>query len=172
MNSILDDDTKFRKVTFKKKNKELGYLLDKQEEIVTLLKELKDSNVITDSIFDNLKPCGSYPGVLYGLCKVHKGVKSGDESPPFRPTLSAINTPSYKIAKFLVPLLADLTKNKYVSKDSFEFTKNVRNQNPAFLWFLFSPMYLTMKLKTLVKKNFLEDKRSIMDFLENNLKNY
>ena len=130
MNSILDDDTKFRKVTFKKKNKELNYLLDKQEEIVTLLKELKDSNVITDSIFDNLKPCGSYPGVLYGLCKVHKGVKPGDESPPFRPILSAINTPSYKIAKFLVPLLADLTKNKYVSKDSFEFAKNVRNQNP------------------------------------------
>ena len=123
MNSILDDDTKFRKVTFKKKNKELDYLLDKQEEIVTLLKELKDSNVITDSIFDNLKPCGSYPGVLYGLCKVHKGVKPGDESPPFRPILSAINTPSYKIAKCLVPLLADLTKNKYVSKDSFEFAK-------------------------------------------------
>ena len=85
MNSILYDDTKFRKVTFKKKNKELDYLLDKQEEIVTLLKELKDSNVITDSIFDNLKPCGSYPWVLYGLCKVHKGVKPGDESPPFRP---------------------------------------------------------------------------------------
>ena len=60
MNSILDDDTKFRKVTFKKKNKELDYLLVKQEEIVSFLKELKDSNVITDSIFDNLKPCGSY----------------------------------------------------------------------------------------------------------------
>ena len=130
MNSILDDDTEFRKVSFKKKNKELDYLLDKQEEIVTLLKELKDSNVNTDTIFDNLKPCGSYPGVLYGLCKVHKGVKPGDESPPFRPILSAINTPSYKIAKFLVPLLADLTKNKYVSKDSFEFAKNVRNKNP------------------------------------------
>ena len=90
MNSILDDETKFRKVTFKKKNKELDHLLDKQEEIVTLLKELKDSNVITDSIFDNLKPCGSYPGVLYGLCKVQKGVKPGDT------ILSAINTPSYK----------------------------------------------------------------------------
>ena len=64
------------------------------------------------------------------IIQVHKGVKPGDESPPFRPILSAINTPSYKIAKFLVPLLADLTKNKYVSKDSFEFAKNVRNQNP------------------------------------------
>ena len=130
MNSILNDGTKFRQVTFKKKNKELDYLLDKQEEIVTFLKELKDSKVITDAIFNDLKPCGSYPGVLYGLCKVHKGIKPGDESPPFRPILSAINTPSYKIAKYLVPLLSSLTKNKFVSKDSFEFAKNVRNQNP------------------------------------------
>ena len=130
MERILDDKTKFCKVTFKKKNKELDYLLDKQEEIVDFLKELKESNVITDSVFNDLKPCGSNPGVLYGLCKVHKGIKPGDESPPFRPILSAINTPSYKLAKFLVPLLSDLTKNKYVSKDSFEFAKNIRNQNP------------------------------------------
>ena len=77
---------------------------------------------------NHLKPCGSQPGVLYGLCKVHKG--SDGQSPPFRPILSAINTPSYKIAKFLVPMLSELTKNKYVSKDSFEFAKNVREQNP------------------------------------------
>ena len=50
--------------------------------------------------------------------------------PPFRPILSAINAPSYKIAKFLTPLLAKLTKNEFVSKDSFEFARVVRNQNP------------------------------------------
>ena len=27
-------------------------------------------------------------------------------------------------------MLSELTKNKYVSKDSFEFAKNVREQNP------------------------------------------
>ena len=117
-------------LNFKKKNKELDYILDNQGEIVTFLKDLKDSDVISESTFNSLKPSGSHPGVLYGLCKVHKGVKPGEESPPFRPILSAINTPSYNIAKIVVPMLSDLTKNKYVSKDSFEFAKNVRNHNP------------------------------------------
>ena len=125
MNNILNDDTKFVKVTFGKRNKELDYLLDKQDKIVTFLKKLGDSGVITDYVLNNLKPCGSQPGVLYGLCKVYKG--SDDQSPPL---LSAINTPSYKIPKFLVPMLPELTKNKYISKDSFEFAKNVREQNP------------------------------------------
>ena len=73
-----------------------------------------------------MKPFGSQPGVVYGLCKVHKD--SDGQSPPFRPILLAINAPSYKIAKFLVPMLPELTKN--VSKDSFGFAKNVREQNP------------------------------------------
>ena len=113
-----------------KKNEELDYLLDKQGDIVDFLKELRDSKVISDLEFNNLKPCGSQPGVLYGLYKVHKGVGPDGDSSPFRPILSAINTPSYKIAKFLVPMLSSLTKNKYVSKDSFDFAKNVREQNP------------------------------------------
>ena len=41
MSSILNDDTKFKKVTLEKQNKELDYLLDKQEEIVNFLTELK-----------------------------------------------------------------------------------------------------------------------------------
>ena len=66
-------------------------------------------------------------GVLYGLCKVHK--ESTGNSPLLRPILSAINTPSYKLAKFFIPLLSDLTKNDYVSKDSFSFAQGVRSQN-------------------------------------------
>ena len=62
---------------------------------------------------------------------MHKGVSADGSPPPFRPILSAINTPSYKIAKFLTPLLSNLTKNEFVSKDSFEFARVVRNQNPA-----------------------------------------
>ena len=83
MNSILNDDTKFEKVNFSKRNKELDYILDKQEKITNFLKELKDSNVITKTVFENLKPSGTQPGVLYGLCKVHKGISAEGESPPF-----------------------------------------------------------------------------------------
>ena len=86
--------------------------------------------MITETVFNQLKPSGSQPGVLYGLCKVHKGVSADGSPPPFRPILSAINTPSYKIAKFLTPLLSKLTKNEFVSKDSFEFARVIRNQNP------------------------------------------
>ena len=52
---------------------------------------------------------GSNPGILYGLCKVHKTVV--DVSPPFRPILSATGTPTYKLAKYLVPKLASITAN-------------------------------------------------------------
>ena len=63
----------------------------------------------------------------YGLCKVHKVVTEG--IPPFRPILSAINTPAYHVAKFFVPVLSNLTKNKFILKDSFEFAANIRKQN-------------------------------------------
>ena len=118
LNNILSDKTKFVQVEFDKRNKELDYLLNKQNEIKKFLEELKSTGVISGVVFKNLNPCGSQPGVLYGLCKVHKA--SDGQSPPFRPILSAINTPSYKIAKFLVPLLSEFTKYKFVSKDSFE----------------------------------------------------
>ena len=128
MNNILNDETKFTKVRFNKINKELDYLLKKQNEIKVFLEELESKGVLSAGVCKILNPSGSQSGVLYGLCKVHKG--SDGQSPPFRPILSAINTSSYKIAKFLVPLLSDLTKNKFVSKDSFNFAQNVRLQNP------------------------------------------
>ena len=76
MNSILNDETKFQKVTFCKKrhkNSELDYILEKEEEISKFLNELNDCKLISDEVYKKLKPSGSQPGVLYGLCKVHKG---------------------------------------------------------------------------------------------------
>ena len=98
MESILSDTFKFQEVKFDKINEELDYLLDEEKEIRKFLKELKDKNVINDSEFKFLNPCGSQPGVLYGLCKVHK--ESIGNSPLFHPILSDINTPSYKLANF------------------------------------------------------------------------
>ena len=70
---------------------------------------------------------GSRPGFLYGLCKVHKAIV--DTCPPFRPILSAIGTPTYKIAKFLVPVLNCLTVNEFTIKDSFAFAKEIVDQD-------------------------------------------
>ena len=54
-------------------------------------------------------PLGSHFGILYGFAKVHKQLVNN--CPPFRPTLSAIGTPAYNIAKFLAPIVKPLTTN-------------------------------------------------------------
>ena len=63
---------------------------------------------------------------MYGLPKIHR------ESTPLRPILSANNTPSYNLSKFLVSKLTSLTTNEYTLKNSYEFSeyiKTLRNAN-------------------------------------------
>ena len=79
--------------------------------------------------YKKLKPRASSFGVLYGFCKTHKKVL--DKCPPFRPILSAIKTPSYNLAKFLVPLIELITKNIFTVK-KFEFSGEICEQNPEY----------------------------------------
>ena len=74
-----------------------------------------------------IKVTGSRPGIFYGLCKLHKAVT--DICLPFRPILSAIGTPSYKIAKFLVLKLSSVTFNEFTVKDSFAFAEEIVYQD-------------------------------------------
>ena len=73
----------------------------------------------------DLNPSGSRPGIMYGLAKVHRIVTGG--LPSFRTILSAIGTPTYKLAKFLVPILEPLTTNEYAIKDSFTFAEELQS---------------------------------------------
>ena len=41
--------------------------------------------------------------------------------------LSAISTPTYNLAKFLVPILSPLNVNKFTSYDSFSFAEDIVN---------------------------------------------
>ena len=66
-----------------------------------------------------MKQRGSRFGILYGLCKVHKQLV--DNCPLFRSIMSAIKTPTYSIAKFLVPLLELITTNLNNVKNRFKF---------------------------------------------------
>ena len=62
---------------------------------------------------------------LYGSAKVHKPII--DNCPSFRPILSAIGTPTYNLAKFLVPILSPLTVSEFTVYDSFSFAEEVVN---------------------------------------------
>ena len=96
-----------------------------ENKIVQLLKRLKEKQEISDKVYNELYHTRSKPGILYGLCKIHKSIVDG--VPPFRPILSAIGTPTYKLAKFFVPLLVPLTYNQYTIKDSFSFCEELKH---------------------------------------------
>ena len=77
-----------------------------------------------------MKPRGSRFGTLYGLCKVHKQLV--DNCPTFGPIMSAIKTPRYNLAKFLVLLIEPITNKINTVKNKFEFAKKkVADQDPG-----------------------------------------
>ena len=125
MDNLLNDTRKFEKINLK--NDGISNFAINQEKRVDILKKLVVSNSISEETRRSLKPVGTRPGIMYGLCKVHKDII--DNCPPFRPILSAINTPTYKLAKCLVPILKSLTSNEYMVKDSFAFAEEIVEQD-------------------------------------------
>ena len=70
MENILKDKTNFEKVDIKTRT--LNFQVNHQKRINDTLKRLKSSGSLTDKQYKKIKAVGSRPGVLYGLCKVHK----------------------------------------------------------------------------------------------------
>ena len=127
MESLLSNKAKFEKVYTKKRL--LNFTVNHEKQINEYLKSLKSSGALSVEQHKKIKAVGSRPGVLYGLCKVHKNIV--DRCPPFRPILSAIGTPSYKIAKFLVPRMNSITSNEFTVKDTFCFAKEIVEQDSS-----------------------------------------
>ena len=121
MESLLSNKAKFEKVATKKGL--LNFTVNHEKRINEYLKSLKSSGALSVEHHKKIKAVGSRPGVLYGLCKVHKNIV--DRCPPFRPILSAIGTPSYKIAKFLVLRMNSITSNEFTVKDTFCFAQEM-----------------------------------------------
>ena len=97
MQNILPDSSKFTQVSVAE-DKQLNFIVNVEKHITDLLKDLKNSEVIFETVYKSLKPRGSRFGILHGLCKVHKQLV--DNCLPFRPIMSAIKTPTYKLANF------------------------------------------------------------------------
>ena len=69
---------------------------------------------------------GSRLGVMYGSWKVHKA--SIENCLPLRPILSAFNTPTYNLAKFLGLILKPLRTNKFTIKYYLHFAEEIIDQ--------------------------------------------
>ena len=85
-------------------------------------------NIISEETRRPLKRVGTRPGIIYELYK-----NIIDNDPFIRPILSAINAPTHKLAKFLVPILKSLTSNECTVKDSFVFAEEIVEQDFEFL---------------------------------------
>ena len=120
--TLLKDSSKFKNIPIAP-NKDLNYIINSEKRVTDLLKKLKNKNVISEETYNKLRPVGSKPGTLYGSAKVHKPLING--LPPFRPILLAIGTPTYTLAKLLVPVLSDITQNEFIVKDSFTFVDEI-----------------------------------------------
>ena len=129
MENLLNDTRKFEKINLKN-NGILNFAINQEKRVNNILKKIVASNSIFEETRRSFKPVGTRPGIMYGLCKVHKDIS--DTCPPFRHILSTINTPTYKLAKFLVPILKSLTINEYTVKDSFVFAEEIVEQGSKF----------------------------------------
>ena len=78
-----------------------------RKRVIGLIKHLENEGKISGKEYQLIYHRGSRPHILYGIPKVHKPVINN--CPKSCPILSAIGTPTYKLAKFPVPILSPLT---------------------------------------------------------------
>ena len=130
MNDILSVQKKFNKVSLKDDTL-LNFAINQEKHVDKVFKKFVESKIMTEKTRKSLKPVSTRPGIMYGSCKAHKA--SVGNCLPFRPILSALNTPTYKLAKFLVPILKPLTTNEFTVKDSFHFAEEIVDQQHLFM---------------------------------------
>ena len=92
-----------------------------------------NKNYLSKDDHKYLKPCGSKPGIMYGLCKIHKCTTVNDPVPSFRPILSASGTYNYNLAKFLYQSLNSLLLWNTQSKTFFHFVKKFLAKTQIYL---------------------------------------
>ena len=107
---------------------------------------------------------GPSPACLYGLPKIHKALVDGH--PNYRPIMSQIGSPTYKIAKYLLDFI---TKDEYMLKDSSEFVSMIDKQDHNSFMCSFDLDYLFTKVPLeetieIVIKNLFGRKRIMFQF--------
>ena len=125
MYKLVDDVTKFKPISepIQKFSTQI------EDKINRFLLQLKKAGTIADQTYNKLHATGTGPGILYGKPKIHKSDFSSKFQ--FRPILAAYNQASYKISKYIVPILSNLTSNQYTVLNSAEFVSKIQNINDA-----------------------------------------
>lgn len=87
-----------------------------------LIKKLQENNILDNDTSKSLKIYNAICPKIYGLPKIHK------ENRPLRPIVSCINSPTYKLSKYLNCILKSLIPTfKFNVKNSFEVADRLKN---------------------------------------------
>ena len=114
---IISDPTKFMENNSNVFPSTIGL----EDKVNRFLSKIKKQSIIDEDQYKQLYVTGASPGILYGLAKIHKpGV-------PLRPILAAYNTPTYKLSKFIIPLIDHLASNSFSLKNSYNFVEQVKS---------------------------------------------
>ena len=132
MLQIISDTTKFCAI----KEPLITYSLRIEDRINNFLRKLKNLSLMSDDTYKKLFVPESGPGILYGKPKVHKNNFSTQFQ--FRPIFAAYKSASYKISKFLVPILVPFTTNQYTIDNSYSFVKDILKVDNANNFFMAS----------------------------------
>ena len=119
---IVDDATKFVKVRIK--NGILNFSSNHEIRINDYLKSLEKLSSLTTDQYQKIQAIRNRQEFYMDLVRY-----ISDVSPPFRSILSAIGTPSYKLAKVLVLKLSLITFDKFPVKDSLAFAEEIIHQD-------------------------------------------
>ena len=139
MKLILADTSKFKKIQIDN-SKVLNHLIHMENEIVKLLKKLKEEQEISDKVYNESYPTGSRPGIFYGFCKLEK---------------------------IFLPVLEPLTYNQNTIKDLFSLCEELKHFNMSLIMTsfdvesLFTNIPLSKTIGFCVQKLF-EDKLILM----------
>ena len=114
MLNILKDTT-----TFKELKNDITII--QEDKLTRKLKQLKNDKFITEHEYHYCKPCGSQPGRIYGLPKIHK------PNAPLRPIISASGTYNYYLAKMLTKKLNHLRKSDLIITNTFDFVSELHS---------------------------------------------
>ena len=134
---ILPDASKSKNIQIDE-SKVLNHLIHMENKIVELLKKLKEKQEISDKVYKELYPTVSRPGILYGLCKIHKSIVDGVR--PFCIILSAIGIPTYKLANIFCTIIRTTNAQpmhharvsfliKLQASESFSFCEELKHFN-------------------------------------------
>lgn len=108
--NLLSNTTKFSKIDIPFE-KDVNFTIAAERKLRECFGALQKKVFFSESFYQKLFPTGSKPGILYGL-----------------PILSAIDTPRYNLAKFLVLVLSHIASNEYTVKDSYAFVDEKKLQ--------------------------------------------